>query len=1101
MRLSHLMGATALASAALLFPQIALAQTSQADEAAVLCNENANDPNCVPDSAGADPESGNVTITGSRIRRPNVEGNVPVTAISSEELFQQGQTNLGDTLNDLPQLRSTFAQQNPGAGVGIVGLNLLDLRGLGTVRTLVLVNGRRHVPSDILNNASSVDVNTISNDLVESVQVVTGGSSAVYGSDAIAGVVNFILRRDFDGIQVRGQAGVSEEGYGGNQYVSAMAGKNFADGRGNITLQAEYANQARVYASDIKAFRRVDGFATVDVDPGGLPQNSDSFPDASFFHDIRSSTNSRYGMVISPQPAVGGRCGTGTQPTNGAPNNLGTPYNCNFLFDPAGNLSAQTGTRFGSGPAGTYVGGNGVTAREGTLLSILPSNQRINANLLAHYQFSEAFELFLEGKYSRTKSVGNQLGPTFLNNTTASLGNDVRLNPRLDNPFLSPTARATIAAAYTAANCGFTLGQSPTAATCVVGTPAAQAARATAIADGSYRFMFARTLSDADDRDEYFTRETYRIVGGARGQFNDDWNYEISANYGKFKETADMRGFVDRQRFLLSLDAGRNPLTGAIQCRSQFSAASATGAPGLSDEAASAAKLASDIAACVPYNAFGAGNNQAAVDYFRANIINRASIEQFDITGYVGGDLSQLFSLPGGPIRFVLGGEYRSEKAFNDSDSDADTGLTNSVFLGDVDARAVKVKEAFGELEFPLLKDTPFFSELTVSLAGRVSDYNTAVGTTYSYNAGVQWAPIPDIRFRAQYGRAVRAPNVSEAGFPSVDNFANAFIDPCNANAIASGTSSRVTNCNSQLSAAQLANLPLGGYSLGIISGSNPNLEEEKSDSYTYGVAIQPRFVPGLSLSVDYYNITVNNVIVSLAAQTIVNACYDTPDLASPLCSGFSRNLGGSAGANGELPGQILAYTLVSGPQNFARRVRKGIDFEANYRHTFENEVGLSTRFIYTHGLKNSNYENPTIPDLENILLNELGDPKDEFRWDANLTLDRFTLGYQMRYIGPMLTSTFENFFPNNSGIPGQTGLPANSDAFEIQSYPSVFYHDIRFDFRVGDRDAASDMNVYFGIDNVTNKQPPLGTTATGAGSAIYNIRGRNFYAGFRAKF
>ncbi|WP_194953417.1 TonB-dependent receptor plug domain-containing protein, partial [Sphingopyxis solisilvae] len=164
--------------------------------------------------------SGTIVVTGSRIRRPNLESTVPITSIAGESFLKQGQTNIGDTLNDLPQLRSTFAQQNPGLGIGIAGLNLLDLRGLGTQRTLVLVNGRRHVPADILNNAVSPDVNTIPNDLIERVDIVTGGNSAIYGSDAIAGVVNFVLRRDYQGVQLRAQAGITEEGFGGNQYVS-----------------------------------------------------------------------------------------------------------------------------------------------------------------------------------------------------------------------------------------------------------------------------------------------------------------------------------------------------------------------------------------------------------------------------------------------------------------------------------------------------------------------------------------------------------------------------------------------------------------------------------------------------------------------------------------------------------------------------------------------------------------------------------------------------------------------------------------------------------------------------------------------------------------
>src|SRR3954453_19311803 len=158
-----------------------------------------------------------IVVTGSRIRRPNLESTVPITSLGGEEFFQQGQNNIGDALNELPQLRTTFGQQNAGRFLGTTGLNLLDLRGLGTQRPLVRVNGRRHVPADILNNGVSPDVNTIPNDLIERVDIVTGGNSAVYGSDAIAGVVNFILRRDFEGLQVRGQAGGSTHGFGDNQ--------------------------------------------------------------------------------------------------------------------------------------------------------------------------------------------------------------------------------------------------------------------------------------------------------------------------------------------------------------------------------------------------------------------------------------------------------------------------------------------------------------------------------------------------------------------------------------------------------------------------------------------------------------------------------------------------------------------------------------------------------------------------------------------------------------------------------------------------------------------------------------------------------------------
>lgn len=1042
-------------------------------------------------------QGGDIVVTGSRIARPGVEAPQPITAISGEEFFNQGQNNVGDTLNDLPQLRSTFAQQNPGAGVGIAGLNLLDLRGLGTVRTLVLVNGRRHVASDILNYASSVDVNTIPNDLIERAEVITGGSSAVYGSDAIAGVVNFVLRRDFDGVQARAAAGVSERGFGGNQYVSLMAGRNFADGRANLTVHGEYARQERIYASQIPWYRRVDGFGTVDLDSGGLPNGSDGFPDAVFLRDFRSTTIHRFGIVPVLQSAANPACGVGTAPNNGPTNANGTAFNCNYIFTENGTLVPQTGTRFGAGPTGSIVGGNGQTSREGTQLSVLPSNERYNFNVLGHYEFSPAAEAFVEAKYVHINAVGNALGPTFLNGSGASLGNDARLNPRLDNPFLNAAARQTIANAILASGCGFNRGNAITATTCRPLT----AAERTSIANGDYRFLFGRNLTDSPDRDEYFTRETWRVVGGLRGTFNNDWRYEVSANYGEFNETADMRGFVNRQRFFLSLDAGRNPVTGQIQCRSQFDPAAAVGPAG---STAYAAQLAADIAACVPYNPFGAADNSAAVAYFRQPILNRSSISQFDVTAFVAGDTSGFLNLPGGPVSFVLGGEYRAEKVFNDSDDAADTGISNSVFLGDVDPPATKVKEVFGEIRIPLLADIPFIQEFTVSGAARLSDYNTAVGTVLSYNAGAEWVPFDGLRFRGNYGRAVRVPNVTEYGFPSIPNFANGFVDPCNANSIG-GNPVRNANCTSQLSAAQRANLPLAGYSLGIISGSNPNLLEETSDSWTIGGVLTPRFLPGFSLTVDYYNITVRNVITTLAAQTIVNSCYDSPNLSSPLCSVFQRNLTGAAGPNGELPGQILNNTLVAGPQNFARRVREGIDFEAAYRRSLGGDVRLGARVIWSHQFRNSNFQNPTFPDLENRLLEELGDPKDELRLNLDLSSGPFTLGYVMRYIGPMYLGAYEdvNTFTPGCTTSGTTTLcpPFNTDSFDTLKYPGIFYHNIQFSWNIGGSERGRNSRFYVGVDNVLNELPPLGTTGTGAGSSIYNIRGRNYYAGVQVRF
>jgi outer membrane receptor protein involved in Fe transport len=637
-------------------------------------------------------------------------------------------------------------------------------------------------------------------------------------------------------------------------------------------------------------------------------------------------------------------------------------------------------------------------------------------------------------------------------------------------------------------------------------TGANLAARNTAIANGTFRFPLARNLTDVGERLEVTRRETYRAVAGVRGTFNGDWNYELSGNYGEFRERQDLQGLVNRQRFLLSLDAGRNPVTGQIQCRSQFDPTAATGLVNTSNpltNSTNAANLAADIAACVPYNAFGQSDNSAAANYFEIDLQNSAKLTQLNFMGFVNGDTSQLFELPGGPVRFALGAEYRRDKAFNNSDPANETGISNFVFLGDVDAKPSIVKEVFGEIQIPLLKEAPFFHELTISAAGRASDYNNAAGTVFAYNAGVEWAPVRDLRLRGNYGRAVRAPNVGETSFPAVPNFANGFIDPCSINAIGA-SATRTANCQAALTPAQLANLQPSGFSLGVISGSNANLTEETADSYTLGAVITPRFLPGFSLSADYYDITVKDVIVSLAAQTIVNACFDSPNLSTPLCNAFQRNLTANVGPGNELPGQILVNSTVQGPQNFASRKRRGLDIEAAYRRSFGADTRISTRVIYSHGFQNSNFQDPTNPKFENRILSELGDPQDEARFNFDLTHGAVTLGYEMRYLGKMVTSTYENFFPLDSACSTATPPvcpPLNADAIDPRFYPAVFYHDLRLDFAVRGGERGRDLNFYVGVDNILDRKPPLGTTATNANSGIYNIRGRNFFAGFRAKF
>ncbi|HKX93010.1 MAG TPA: TonB-dependent receptor [Sphingomicrobium sp.] len=1121
-----LLAATALQTGAFVLlasASPAFAQTTPPPEEETTTNSTqpsdviaANEADDTPSSSASSASA--ITITGSRIKRPNLESAIPVTSIQGEQFFTTGNSSVGDSLNDLPQLRSTFAQQNPGLGIGIAGLNLLDLRGLGTVRTLVLVNGRRHVAADILNNAVSVDISSIPTDLIDRVDIVTGANSSVYGSDAIAGVVNFVLKRDFQGFQVRGQGAVSDGDYGRNYYVSGMYGTNFADGRGNVTLHGEYAKQDRIFASDISWLRQNDNFGVVDVDPAGLPNGSDGFADRTFIKDIRQTSIAYTGLIPITQPAGNPLCGVGLGSTNGAPSSVGgLPYNCTYLFDEASTLMQQTGTRFSTGIIGGIFGGNGTTGREHNQVSVLPKLDRINLNFLARFTISDALEPFIEAKWTRTDALGNNAGPSFMQGTFNPF--DLRERIRLDNPYLTPAQRTTIQNAILASGCNTSLTASCLSArstsagisggpTQGIGGPL-NAADIAAINAGTYRFVLARNLLDVGIRDEKFRRDTWRVVGGFRGTFNDDWSYEVSANYGRFDEDISVDGFLDKQRFMLSLDAGLDPNTGTIRCRSQFDPAAAvqlTRALSASAITLAGQRLAADIAACVPYNPFGfnPAANAAAVDYFSYNARKKAWLSQLDFLGFVNGDLSQLFELPGGPISFAVGAEYRRERARYDDDDFAQTGLTNGVIIGEFDPPSFIVKEAFGELNIPILKDRKFFYELTANAAGRVSDYKGAVGTVWTWNYGGEWSPLRGLRFRGNYGKAVRVPNLSETGFPQVFNFAPGFQDPCQPNQIGANPN-RQPNCLADLGPALLAGLQNISRSLPIFSGSNPDLQPEVSHSLTLGAVVQPRFLPGFSISADYYDIEVKNVIVSLTAQAIVNGCYDrAPGSSNPLCSLFTRWLGPGTNSAGDQPGWVsgeASNALVSAGQNFASRERKGIDINASYRTRLFGKAILDTNLIYVHTIKSSDFQNPALPDFENRLLEELGNPKDEFRLDTDVRVGKLTVGHRLRYIGPMYVNLFEDFNQLDTACTLAGCPPNDADWADVRQYPAVFYHDLRFQWDTGQIGMVKNIQAYFGINNVFDRKPPFGLTGLGAGSSIYSIRSRNYYAGIKARF
>jgi outer membrane receptor protein involved in Fe transport len=976
MRKFGLLGTSALRSAAALGLTAALAtpafaQTTGEEQAEEQPAQSETEIESGTNADTSDQSSQQLVVTGSRIRSPNLVSTVPITSIGGDEFFETGQVAIGDVLNELPSLRSTFSQSNSTRFLGTAGLNLLDLRGLGTQRTLVLQNGRRHVAGDILNNAVSPDTNTFPTDLIERVEIVTGGNSAVYGSDALAGVVNFILKDDFEGVQLRGQGGISQYGDAGSYFVSGIAGTNFADDRGNIAINVEYARANQYFGSGRPNLRRQNGFIVVDTDPAGSVNGSDGNPDRIFFRDIRSATLTNTGLIqfggVGANAAF--NCGTAAN---------GSFFNCPFQFTRDGQLVPVTGTRVGIGPNGSFVGGNGENFRGANQLQISPALDRYNVNLIGHFEFSEAFVPFIEAKYSRTETFGSGgSGPAFITGTTlGDPGNRERI--RIDNPFLSDQARGVIRTEILRSGLNPNNGAALTAA------------QRAAIEAGTFRFNLRENLLDLGVRNEQAERETYRGVLGLRGTFNEDWNYEISANYGEFKEQTAVRGNLNIQRFLLAIDAARNPASGQIQCRAQFDPAARIGY--VENETI----LTADVAACTPINPFGGNFTQAQRDYLLADTVSVGKITQLDVTAFVNGDTSQLFELPGGPIRFAVGAEYRRETNFYQQDPLVDQGFTFYNAIPTFNPPSFEVKEAFGEIRIPILSETPFFHQLEVTGAGRVSDYKGSTGTVYAYNVGVDYAPFRDLRLRGNYSRAVRAPNLGELFTAPGQNFAPGFADPCSARNIGTGSATRAANCAA-------AGAPAGfdfvySQSLEIVSGGNPNLQEESSDSYTVGGVFTPSFLPGLSISVDYYDITVNDVISSISAQNIANQCYDQPTLANPFCALFTR-AGPGGGPRGEVPFQILEGSLLQASLNFAKLKSRGVDTEIAYRRNIEGFGLLSTRFTYTHFLQKSSFLNPVEPNRENPFLRELGDPRDEFNLNASIKSGNVTFGYQARYL------------------------------------------------------------------------------------------------------
>ena len=685
-----------------------------------------------------------------------MSASVPVAVVSSQEIVSSGTANVQEILADLPSVGQNISRTSSNFSTTGNGQATVNLRNLGSARTLVLVNGRRFVAG--IPGTSVVDLNTIPTDLIKQVEVVTGGASAVYGSEAIAGVVNFVLDDKFEGIRGRAQATVSSKGDAGRQYASLSAGPSFADGRGHIVAYGQYDRDE------------------------GLRSKKRSFSERDIPNRSSFASQGLFGIDGSFAPGAG-----------------------TFTFDGSNNLKNSQGANI-----------DGYNRNADRYLGV--PVERYLASALGSYEFSDSITAYFEGQYAKTKS-NSKLEPQAVgfSDLPDAAGTGTIAGIPITNPFI-PTA-----------------------------------IRNAMIAAGTTALPFRRRSNDIFDRSNENDRETWRVVAGLKGEFAENFIWDIYYTHGETKDDTSSGTILGPQY--------RNALNAVADPNGPVCSINVDANPNNND------------AACVPINIFGANTVSAAAAAYVTNNGQKSTYNARVKQDVVSASLTgELFELPGGPLAFAAGAEYRRERSSEDFDDATNQGLTLGNQLSDT-VGGFNVKEGFVELVAPILSDRPFFHYLGAEGAVRYADYST-VGGVFSWKAGGEWALIPDIRFRGMYSEATRAPGISELFSAQSETFP-AVTDPCDQRE-GNGDGAPITITAANLPAAcraipaiAAAAATTGGFvyttaqiqTINGFVGGNPALNEETAKTLTLGVVFTPSFLRGFSATVDYYKIRVDDAI------------------------------------------------------------------------------------------------------------------------------------------------------------------------------------------------------------------------------------------------
>lgn len=925
-----------------------------------------------------------IVVTGSRIPRADIISNSPVNILDADDFQLSGALEVERLLDTLPQVVGTFgaSSNNPGTGTATV-----NLRGLGARRTLVLINGRRMVAA---NTDGVVDLNSIPPALIERVEVVTGGASAVYGSDALAGVVNFILKDDFEGLQFGTQTGISGEADGRRLSLDLTMGTNFADDRGNVVFYVNYFDRNGLFA-DARPWGADSFVNAVDADGNAfLRQLAADNVDAPLTRLSRPELETANSGLTDP---------------------FGTP------IGPFGIVLTDGGWR-------AYQQSTDQTHTSFDSTMQLPM-ERWQFSSLGSFDVNDSVRAFAEAQFSNVKVTSilspiplpSAIIPNFrLDTNNQFMPNDLRdfLNGQLDpNGDLSGVVPINL--------------------------------------QRNTRELGRRTNTD--------DRTVWRVVAGLEGDLRNDMTWEVFYNFGRNQSTTVQGGGLHLFRFQQSLLVDPN---NPAQCEDPSGPAGG----------------------CTVLNLFNTGGwTQNNIDFLGIGMVNRADMQSEQFGAGISGNIAEL---PGGSLGVAVGAEYRSESAFFEPDNLYRTGegVARSAGLQPTGGR-FDVSEVYGEAIVPIISDAPFAEYIGLEAGIRFSDYSTA-GSVTSYKWGGEWSPHSDIRFRGLVQRAVRAPNVIEL-FRGGDNTAPQARDFCDVSANPS-QAERDFCVLLGVPANAIDTFQQESTQIRAIVGGNPDLEEEVSDTWTLGFVYQPSQVENLNITIDYYDIEIDDAIDVFGGGLgpTIDACRQDLSLQNPFCQPLTTR-----GPDGQLRDVPLFNA------NIAQIKTSGIDFNANYSFDLPRGRGiidyaLSGAHVFENTFQGSPVINPT--DCAGFVGGGACSFADsEWRAVQRLTwaFDDFKLSLRHRYIGSVENGRIAAAEATGSPIPN---VP-------VPELDAVNYFDLSANWSPGER-----YSVYAIVDNVFDESPPIIGNTDGVGfvntdSFTYDVIGRFFTVGFRMDF